>query len=335
MTLLKNGLNAFGLFLGIASTAFAYHPAAFDKPLKRIAFGSCNRQDLPQPMWSTIAGNAPDLWIWLGDNLYADSRDPKVIREAYETQFNQPDYSAFRQTFPIIGTWDDHDYGEDNAGKDFPAKRVSRMEAMKFFEIPKGDPRKRRTGIYGDYTFGPEGQQVRVFLLDCRSFAQEPDPDSDLLGRYQWKWLEDGLIGSTAQVNIIATGIQFIPTEHAHEKWANYPKSRMRLLWTIYESQAENVVILSGDRHIHEISVLDSFRTRCPIVEITSSSLTHSWTSFPGEPNRYRHGDVYTQNGFGMLWIDWEATPVRIRGEIRNVDNAVVNEVLIPLKLAP
>ncbi|MBU6168900.1 MAG: alkaline phosphatase family protein, partial [Bacteroidetes bacterium] len=35
-----------------------------------IAFGSCDRQDLPQDIWKAVAQNQPDLWIWTGDNIY-------------------------------------------------------------------------------------------------------------------------------------------------------------------------------------------------------------------------------------------------------------------------
>ena len=43
-------------------------------PIRRMAFGSCTARDArPQPIWSTIVGAEPDLWLWLGDMSYADS----------------------------------------------------------------------------------------------------------------------------------------------------------------------------------------------------------------------------------------------------------------------
>jgi hypothetical protein len=36
--------------------------------LERIAFGSCNREGLPQPLWDSILDTHPDLWMWLEDN---------------------------------------------------------------------------------------------------------------------------------------------------------------------------------------------------------------------------------------------------------------------------
>jgi alkaline phosphatase D len=32
----------------------------------KVAFGSCNNQELPQEMWKEIVEQQPDLWIWMG-----------------------------------------------------------------------------------------------------------------------------------------------------------------------------------------------------------------------------------------------------------------------------
>lgn len=47
--------------IGFCSMCVAYHPTDFQSPLGGIAFGSCNRQSLPQPLWPVIASNQPDL----------------------------------------------------------------------------------------------------------------------------------------------------------------------------------------------------------------------------------------------------------------------------------
>ena len=39
------------------------------QPLQRVAFGSCNDQSFPQPLWPTIAAHKPELWVWMGDNV--------------------------------------------------------------------------------------------------------------------------------------------------------------------------------------------------------------------------------------------------------------------------
>ena len=44
-----------------------------------LAFGSCNRIDLPQPLWPVIAREKPDVWVWLGDNIYGDTDDMALL----------------------------------------------------------------------------------------------------------------------------------------------------------------------------------------------------------------------------------------------------------------
>ncbi len=44
-------------------------PLNTNKTLTTIAFGSCNKQYEPQPLWKIIVQNEPDLWIGLGDNI--------------------------------------------------------------------------------------------------------------------------------------------------------------------------------------------------------------------------------------------------------------------------
>lgn len=97
-----------------------------------IAFGSCNRQNLPQPLWDVIANDKPDLWIWLGDNIYGDSNDMAVLKAKYDLQANQESYKRLTAQTPVIGTWDDHDFGRNDAGKTYPFKKESQQLALNF-----------------------------------------------------------------------------------------------------------------------------------------------------------------------------------------------------------
>ena len=81
------------------------------KKITTIAFGSCNRQDLPQDIWNQIALNKPDLWIWTGDNIYGDSEDMSILKGKYLKQKKGSAYQNFRKKTLITGIWDDHDYG--------------------------------------------------------------------------------------------------------------------------------------------------------------------------------------------------------------------------------
>jgi alkaline phosphatase D len=325
----------FSAALASCYISLAFHPTDFESPLKVIAFGSCNRESLPQPLWPVIAENQPDLWIWGGDNIYGDSKDAVVIAAKYQQQLDQPNYAAFRKQFAILGTWDDHDYGWNDAYATYPLKTVTHNLALDFMDVPVDDPRRQHEGIYGSYDFGPDGQRVKVILLDNRFFSDHPEAENpQLLGDSQRAWLAETLRHSSAQINILVSGTQIISEEHKYEKWANFPTDRDWLLNFIREEAIPGVICISGDRHIHEISILQETNAPYPLVDITSSGLTHSWENFKGEPNKHRVGEVYTQLGFGTLTIDWAVESITVTAEIRDRSNQVViaTQVALPAK---
>ena len=91
-----------------------------------IGFGSCVHQDRPAPIWDTINSARCDAFVLLGDNIYADTSDPAVFRKKYGMLAEMPGFAKLRQTTPLFATWDDHDYGTNDAGAGFPGAAVAR-----------------------------------------------------------------------------------------------------------------------------------------------------------------------------------------------------------------
>lgn len=299
-------------------------------PLQRIAFGSCNRENKSQSYWAFILEQQPDLWIWMGDNIYADTDDMEHMAALYDQQKRNPFYAAFRQRVPVIGVWDDHDYGLNDGGSEFDKKEESAALALDFLDVAPSAPVRQREGVYQSYTFGPEGREVKIILLDTRYFRDELEKDTDgparyeinetgdILGEQQWAWLREELTGSSAQIHLIGSSIQIIPAEQGFEKWANFPRARQRLFDLLAELQPANTVLLSGDRHIAEISRIELPGWSRPLTEITSSGLTHSYEAAGDEPNRYRISPLVGQRNFGLLEIDWSDDQPRINFELRH-----------------
>lgn len=52
-----------------------------------VQLGSCNKVDRPQPFWREIAARAPAAWIWMGDNVYADTK--RSWRESLQEHYNR------------------------------------------------------------------------------------------------------------------------------------------------------------------------------------------------------------------------------------------------------
>ena len=303
--------------------------------LSTIAFGSCSKQDSPQLYWKYVAQQNPDLWIWLGDNIYGDSEDMAVIERKYNQLKTDSNYQAFATEHSLVGIWDDHDYGVNDGGKDFPKKKESRDLMFDFLDVPKSHPAWQREGGYTAYTFGETGKKVKVILLDARYFRDSleksypepkiyvyvPNEEGDILGEAQWKWLKEELQNSDAQLHLIGSGIQMIPEDHRFEKWANFPKARKRLFETIASSRQENVILLSGDRHISEFSQIEIEGKEKPLYEFTSSGLTHTWSGGGGEENQHRVGELTIATSFGAMEIDWDAKPMAVTMKMFSTQN--------------
>lgn len=291
-----------------------------------IAFGSCNRQDLPQPLWDQIVSENPDLWIWMGDNIYGDSPVMDTLSAKYARQNANPGYQKLKASTPIIGIWDDHDYGINDGGKNYAQKKASRDLMFDFLGVPDSSPERAREGAYSSHIFGSGENLVKVILLDARYFRDTliradrvylPNETGVILGETQWTWLENELRSSSAKVNLIISGIQMLPTEHPHEKWANFPKEREKLLNVIAISGAKTPILLSGDRHIAEIMKLEDERFPNGLYEITSSGLTHTWKTIQEEPNRFRINELIAKLNYGVAKFDWKNSRVtfQIKGE--------------------
>ncbi|THF95842.1 hypothetical protein TEA_013519 [Camellia sinensis var. sinensis] len=108
----------------------------------------------------------------------------------------------------VIGTWDDHDYGLNDAGKEFDRKITNQRLMLDFLDEPQDSPRRKQAGVYASYTFGPAGRQVKVTLLDTRYHRDPLFSDGNILGNSQWTWLEKELNGPASAITIIGSSIQ-------------------------------------------------------------------------------------------------------------------------------
>ena len=248
---------------------FFFNPlAAQETDTLRLGFGSCSKANEDQSYWHIIAQQDIEAWIWLGDIVYADSPVPSVIKKKYKSLKQNPNYKTFESDHDIYGVWDDHDYGQNDGGKNFRSKEKSRDILFKFLNVPKSDKAWRREGAYQSYRVEHNQLTVRLILLDVRYFRDQlkanPHPSAryfsdvkaEMLGESQWKWLEGELEMAGEDVVILASGTQIIPTEHPYEKWADYPAERSRLLDLIRKNSNKKIVLLSGDRHMAEVSAL-------------------------------------------------------------------------------
>lgn len=303
-----------------------------------IAFGSCDNQRLKNELWKSIDENHPVAWIWGGDDVYSDTEDMNELRENYAIQKNDSDYLQFIANKQILGTWDDHDYGLNDGGEEYPYKRESQQLLLDFLGTAKDAPERFRDGVYNSRVINFDGNKVKIIVLDSRFFRTavtkalnskkrlQPNPygQGTILGKAQWKWLEEELSTSDAQFNVIVSSIQLLSDKHGFECWGNFPHEIDKLEKLIVASKAKGTFIVSGDRHIATFSSKKISNLNYPLVDFTSSGLTHVYSSFSGEENPYQVGKVVSDKNFGLLQFDF--TNNRVIMQIRGIENKLLGE---------
>ena len=296
----------------------------------KITFGSCGSHKDPLPMLDIASGLDPDVFIFLGDNVYGDTRDMNILREKYDSLGSRPEFQRLWSSTEVLATWDDHDYGENDAGRHYPNKEESKAIFLEFWKVPENSERRNHPGIYGAEYLVKDGLIVQFILLDTRTFrdnlqrVQASDsliykndykpnlsPDSTFLGEDQWKWLENEL-ERPADIRIIASSNQFSHEYNGWESWTNVPHEQRRMINLINKTKASGVIFISGDVHWGEISKLEN-SDGYPIYDVTSSGIVQTWHHI--EPNSNRLGSAVPQNNIGLITIN-KTTEIEIQMEI-------------------
>lgn len=326
LTIMRNSIAHLIICWFIFSVSSCKQVAVKNEPDFTIAFGSCNKQNLENKLWDDIVEQKPDVWIWGGDNIYADTNDMVKLKAEYTKLLQDEGYKKLMNTTKILGTWDDHDYGLNDGGEHFEAKKESQQVFLDFLNVPQDDNRRKQEGVYYSETIKSDKGSVEIIILDTRYFRNDLTVSSNgskryqpneygegtILGPEQWNWLEIELSTSKADFNIIVSSIQVLSNLHGFETWGNFPHEVDRLKQVIINSNAKGVIILSGDRHISEFSI-ENIGLKYPLIDFTSSGLTHVYSNFNNETNPYRFGNVINKISFGVLEFDFKSKEVTMK----------------------
>jgi alkaline phosphatase D len=299
-------------------------------------------QSVPKPILELARQREPDLFVFLGDNIYGDTTDMSVLASKYDELAASPEFVALKAETPLVATWDDHDYGQNDAGSEYPMKAESKALFLDFWEEPADSPRRMRDGIYTSYRYEQPGGVVKLILLDTRWFRDPLDPRTDpeykhdyqpttdttrtMLGEEQWAWL-DAELREPADLRIIGTSTQFGHEYNGWESWTNLPHERQRMIDLVAETEADGVVFLSGDVHWGELSRQET--ASYPLYDLTSSGITQSW--FGIDPNVNRIGDPVAENHFGYVDVRWAGEESTITFGLVDVAGTTRLEHEVPL----
>ena len=291
----------------------------------KIGLGSCLDQDYPQPIWQSIKKEDLNYFIFLGDNVYGDTRygSLRKMKSAYDKQKKVlPD---FLNDISIFSIWDDHDFGINDGGADYRFKRRAQELYLDFWEITKDDDRSNREGIYFSKNEIFFDKKFKFIFLDTRFFRsklkgkksnyiENIEPDATILGNAQWTWLENEL-KSDFDFLFVFSSIQIIAKDHRFEKWSNFPNERAKL-FELLEQFNDKTILFSGDRHRAGIYRKNG------IIEVTSSSMNKPGSSF-SETDSYLIGKTYPQENYGVLEILENTIHIKIKDIKGNTLNSI------------
>ena len=229
-----------------------------DAPIK-LLFGSCvsDLQSADSAIFVRAQAEKADLFTFTGDWGYPDengafdiylSNPPTSwannytnVQNFYMEKYSSPLHYSFLQNMPVDYVYDDHDYLNDNAGKDGVAgfninifsgdfgapenweqPAQARLNSIRGYSdwFPHYPLIDSTEGIYHSYVIG----NTEVFVLDTRSmrtpahsaiqkvgnqWIYNPPTLFTLLGVNQMNWLKNGLSNSTATWKIIVSSVTF------------------------------------------------------------------------------------------------------------------------------
>lgn len=332
MKSLSSQLNARLLALTLAASilpCLAESESHREELIHKIAFGSCfNPRDKKLDIFESILKHQPDVFVFLGDNIYGDTEDMELLRRKYAELEAVEGFRKLRESATLLATWDDHDYGVNDGGKSYPKREESERIFLDFFKVPETSPRRQRPGVHGSHTFGKDGKVCQILLLDTRYFRDEleqvkrkpaagtvgwyeptEDTSKTMLGEEQWQWLDQQL-QVPADLRIIASSTQILAAEKGMENWGNMPHERSRLFDMLKKQKADHTFAISGDVHFAELSKTQI--GNYPFYELTSSGMSRPNKEWALAINSLRVGQSYPQMNAGLISIDWDSMKVEL-----------------------
>lgn len=220
-------------------------------------FVSC-ANDSTESIWDLMIQKNVDRVYFMGDTPYVDRVDVRQLQPAREQHrhfLSTPNMARLIRSRPTGATWDDHDFGRNNANGVFINIGGNRSaNALQSFREYRAHA-QFGNGTEGIYHADCTGV-MEVFLLDPRYFSQKtPSPVNPehptCFGPDQWDWIRQALKESRATFKVLAMGQIWQRKKNSeNDDMFTYYVERDALLDFVREEKISGVVTLGGDIHV-------------------------------------------------------------------------------------
>lgn len=283
-----------------------------------ITFSSCLSQFGDTSLWNTIAREKPQLFLFTGDTIYADTLDLGVKRASYARLNADQNYRNFKKKTRVLAVWDDHDYGYNDAGGNYRMKKQMQKIFLDAFDEPQNSVRQRQEGIYTAEELNLGGSVIQIIVLDVRYFrsdwsygpkappfsrtyVEDNRDTSTMLGAAQWRWLAEQ-IERPADLRILVSSTPVLSDDYLGERWGAFPKERARLYREMAGAKTGKWLIVTGDRHFAQILEVKNILPYT-LTELTASGMNTVWEDGSQFPDRLRVGSTIADYNYGTLRI--------------------------------
>jgi alkaline phosphatase D len=270
--------------------------------------------------WRALEDVPVDFVLHLGDNVYAGSTDPAVLRRMYYWHRRLRPHRRVMAVTPMLAIWDDWDYAGGTAYGDGDGTAIWKQQSLRTFKELWANPsygQPSDPGIYFKFSRG----DVDFFMLDVR-YHRSPNGSEDIgqktmLGPAQLTWLKRELAGSDATLKFLVSGSQWTGSGTS-DSWRSFTRERNGLFDFIRDNGIDGVVLLSGDRHLTA-----GYQVQQRFVEITSSPFAAENHRPPYPPKEMFM--LHDQgNFFVVLDMDTRSEPPRLVVEVHRVGKGMV-----------
>jgi alkaline phosphatase D len=247
-----------------ASGSFRTAPADDVAAPIRLAFGGdisgqnvCRDATEGIPIAETVAAWQPDVFVGLGDMIYADNAcdpvgrygNPQVpggfgpavdlagFREHWRYNRADPALQGLLARSSYVGVWDDHevvnDFGPLTDAPSTPPYTGEHLLPLGRQAFLDYTPLVSETRLYRSLRWG---KHLELFVLDTRSYRDANSAPDDgavpktMLGREQLEWLKAGLAASDATWKVIVSSVPMsiptgFPPTNGRDGWANFDQA--------------------------------------------------------------------------------------------------------------